>query len=140
MDIPADDATLPGSQVMDAIGQLVSAIDRDRVTRQPAKGIGCSLKDFYSHHSKSFDGRGDHISAENWLNDLEELLATFECTNDQKVAYTAYKLTGEAKHWWQDKKVVLVADLGSETSIPWEVFKHEFNQHFFPRVVQEAKE
>jgi hypothetical protein len=35
--------------------------------------------------------------------------------------------------------VVLVADLGSETTISWEVFKHEFNRHFFPRVVQEAK-
>jgi hypothetical protein len=34
---------------------------------------------------------------------------------------------------------VLVADLGSETTISWEVFKHEFNRHFFPRVVQEAK-
>jgi hypothetical protein len=55
------------------------------------------------------------------------------------VAYAAYKLTGEAKHWWQDKKVVLVTDLGAETTISWEVFKHEFNQHFFPRVMQEAK-
>jgi hypothetical protein len=34
---------------------------------------------------------------------------------------------------------VLVADLGSETTISWEVFKHEFNRHFFPRVMQEAK-
>jgi hypothetical protein len=33
VDIPVDDATLLGSQVMDAIGQLVSAIDRDRVAR-----------------------------------------------------------------------------------------------------------
>jgi hypothetical protein len=30
------------------------------------------------------------------------------------VAYAAYKLTGEAKRWWQDKKAVLVADLGPE--------------------------
>jgi hypothetical protein len=97
VDIPVDDATLLGSQVMDAIGQLVSTIDRDRVTRQPAEGTGYSLKDFYSHHSESFDGRGDHISAENWLNDVEELLATLRCTNKQKVAYAAYKLTGEAK-------------------------------------------
>jgi hypothetical protein len=97
------------------------------------------LKDFCSHHSESFDGKGDHTSAENWLNDVEELLATLGCTNEQKVAYAAYKLTGEAKRWWQDKKVVLVADLGSETAISWEVFKHEFNRHFFPRVVQEAK-
>jgi hypothetical protein len=41
---------------------------------------------------------------------------------------------------WRDKKVVLVADLGLETAISWQVFKHEFNRHFFPRVVQEVKE
>jgi hypothetical protein len=35
--------------------------------------------------------------------------------------------------------VVLVTDLGLETAISWEVFKHKFNRHFFPRVVQEAK-
>ena len=34
---------------------------------------------------------------------------------------------------------MLVVDLGMETAISWEVFKHEFNQHFFPRVVQKAK-
>ena len=97
------------------------------------------MKDFYSHNSKSFDGRGDHIHAENLLNDVEGLLVTLGCTNEQKVAYAAHKLTGEAKRWWQDKKVVLVADLGTETAISQEVFKHEFNQHFFPKAVQEAK-
>jgi hypothetical protein len=51
MDIPIDEATLLGSQVMDAIGQLVSILDRDRVVRQPAKRTGCPLKDFCSHHS-----------------------------------------------------------------------------------------
>jgi hypothetical protein len=139
VDIFVEESTLPGSQVMEEIGLLVSAIDRDRVARQPVEGTGCSLKDFCSHHWKSFDGKGDHTSAENWLNDVVELLATLGCTNEQKVAYAAYKLTGEAKRWWQDKKVVLVADLGSEATISWEVFKHEFNRHFFPRVVQEAK-
>jgi hypothetical protein len=29
-----------------------------------------------SHHSEIFNGRGDHIKAENWLNDVEELLTT----------------------------------------------------------------
>jgi hypothetical protein len=73
------------------------------------------------------------------LNDVEELLATLGCTNEQKVAYAAYKLTGEAKRWWQDKKVVFVTDLGSETAISWEVFKHEFNQHFFPQVYKRQR-
>jgi hypothetical protein len=33
VDIPVDEATLPRSQVMDAIGQLVSTLDHDRVER-----------------------------------------------------------------------------------------------------------
>jgi hypothetical protein len=90
VDIPAKEATLPGNQVMEAIGQLVLAIDHDTVARQPVEGTGCSLKDFCSHHSESFDEKGDHTSAENWLNDMEELLATLGCTNEQKVAYAAY--------------------------------------------------
>jgi hypothetical protein len=65
VDIPIDEVTLLGSQVMDAIGQLVSALDRDSVTRQPTEGTRCSLKDFCSHHSESFDGRGDYICVEN---------------------------------------------------------------------------
>ena len=40
--------------MMDAIGQLMSA-----------EGTSCSLKDFYSHYSESFDGRGGHINVEN---------------------------------------------------------------------------
>ena len=47
------------------------------------------------------------------------------------MAYAAYKLMGEVKHCWQDKKVVLVIDLGLKIAISWEVFKHEFNRHFF---------
>jgi hypothetical protein len=50
--------------------------------RQLAGGTGCSLKDLCSHHSESFDGRGDHIRAKNWLNDMEESLATLGCTNE----------------------------------------------------------
>ena len=79
---------------MDMIGQLVLALDR------VVEGTGCTLKDFCSHHSESFDESGNHISAENWLNDMEELLATTGSTNEQKVAYTTYQLTREAKPWW----------------------------------------
>jgi hypothetical protein len=34
---------------------------------------------------------------------------------------------------------VHVTNLGSETAISLDVFKHKFNWHFFPQVVQEAK-
>jgi hypothetical protein len=51
VNIPIKEAILPGSQVMEAIGQLVSAIDHYRVAIQPVEGTGCSLKHFCNHHS-----------------------------------------------------------------------------------------
>jgi hypothetical protein len=75
----------------------VSTLDQDKVIRQLVEGSGCSLKNFSSHHSESFSGRGDHISVENWLSDVGLLLATTGCTNELKVAYTTYKLTREAR-------------------------------------------
>jgi hypothetical protein len=50
MDIPIYEAAPHESQVMDTIGQLVSALDRDRLVRQPVEGNGCSLKNFCNHH------------------------------------------------------------------------------------------
>ena len=38
VDILVDEATLLGSQVMDVIGKLVSALDHDRIVKQPSEG------------------------------------------------------------------------------------------------------
>jgi hypothetical protein len=66
VDIPVYKAAPPGrDQTMDAISQLMSALDCDRVARQPAVESGCSLKDFCHHKPDSFDGTSDHIRVEN---------------------------------------------------------------------------
>ena len=57
VDIPIYEVAPLGSQVMDTIGQLVSALDCDRVTRQLVEGTECSLKDFCIHHLDSFNER-----------------------------------------------------------------------------------
>ncbi|GLT72204.1 hypothetical protein SLA2020_441580 [Shorea laevis] len=50
-------------------------------------------------------------SIENWLNDVEELLEDTGCIASQKVPYTAYKLSGEARRWWQAKKMMFILEL-----------------------------
>lgn len=55
------------------------------------------------------------------------------------MVYTTYKLSGEAKRWWQAKKVLLVIELGSEQAITCAILKEEFNRHFSPQVVQQDK-
>ncbi len=73
------------------------------------------------------------------MNDIEALLESIACTIEQKVMYIAYRLSGEAKRWWQAKNVLLVLELGSEQAITWEIFKEEFHRHFFLQVVQGVK-
>jgi hypothetical protein len=75
-----------------------------------------------------FDGPRDHISAKNWLNDMEELLEATGCNASQNVLYTAYKLSREAKRWWQVKKVMFILELGSKQAITLDAY----NKHFFP--------
>ena len=87
------------------------------MARQLAFGPGCSLKDFCSHHSDCFNKTSDHISVHNWLNDIEEVLSTTRCTEEQKVVYTSYRLTGKAKCWLQTKKALLTVELGLEIVI-----------------------
>ena len=72
-------------QVMDAIGQLVSALDCNRVARQPALGLDCFLKGLCSNHLDSFERICNHINVETWQNNMEELLSTTRCTDEQKL-------------------------------------------------------
>jgi hypothetical protein len=55
------------------------------------------------------------------------------------VEYTAYRLSGEARHWWTAKKVLLIQELGNEEAISWPRFQKEFLQQYFPKILRDAK-
>jgi hypothetical protein len=59
------------------------------------------------------------MECENWLTNVEEILRLAGCMEGQNVQYTAYRLLGEARHWWTAKKVLLIQELGSEEAISW---------------------
>lgn len=110
-----------------------------QVHDQQTEERGHSFCDFSGHTFPAFDGTGGFIKVENWLNDMEELLEATGCTMEQKVIYAAYKLSGEAKRWWQAWKMLFTMEFGVDQSISWATFKEEFHGNFFPRVLQEAK-
>jgi hypothetical protein len=55
------------------------------------------------------------------------------------VKCTAYRLSGEARHWWTTKKVLLIQELGNEEAIYWPRFQKEFFQQYFPKILRDAK-
>jgi hypothetical protein len=87
---------------------------------------GCPFKRFERLNIPMFHRKQGPIEAKNWLVDVEEILQLAGCTEEQKVQYIAYRLFGEAKRWWNAKKVLLVQELGSERAISWERFQKEF--------------
>jgi hypothetical protein len=45
----------------------------------------CSIRDFYSHNFRSFEGIEGPNVAEAWLIDIEVLFKILGCTNEQRV-------------------------------------------------------
>ena len=54
--------------------------------------LGCSIRDFANQHFRIFDGTQGPLVAEAWITDLQLLLETIGCTDDQKVRYAGLKL------------------------------------------------
>jgi hypothetical protein len=112
--------------------EAVSRIPRPNERVEP---IGCSLCDFSSYHFRTFEGIEGPNAAEAWLTYIDVLFDTLGCTDKQKVQYIALQLTGEARRWWNSKKVLF----GGETVITWEMFKVEYNRRFFPRAQRQLR-
>ncbi|XP_041025395.1 uncharacterized protein LOC121265796 [Juglans microcarpa x Juglans regia] len=98
---------------------------------------GCTFEQFNRTHPPTFDGRGDTNAAEDWIQDIEEIYDVLECTDQQKVRSAAFKLTGEAKRWWNSEKVIREAE--GTGVIVWAQFKQNFFDRFFPKADREAR-
>ncbi|KAF5472347.1 hypothetical protein F2P56_009071 [Juglans regia] len=98
---------------------------------------GCTFDQFNQTHPPIFDGRGDANTGEDWIQGIEEIFGVLECTDQQKVQFAAFKLTGEAKRWWNSEKVIREAEgIGV---IVWAQFKQNFFDRFFPKADREAR-
>ncbi|XP_040996115.1 uncharacterized protein LOC121242296 [Juglans microcarpa x Juglans regia] len=98
---------------------------------------GCTIEQFNQMHPPTFDGRGDPTLAEDWIKDIEEILRVLNCTDRQKVLYSAFKLTGEAKRWWISERTIREAD--GRGVVSWLHFKQIFFDRFFPRSIRDAR-
>ena len=70
-----------------------------------------------------------------------------DCTEEQRIKYTAYKFSREARRWWYGKRNSLVMELGSKEDITWTQFKEEFYREYLwslrrstPRELHSKKE
>ncbi|XP_041025378.1 uncharacterized protein LOC121265774 [Juglans microcarpa x Juglans regia] len=98
---------------------------------------GCTVEQFNRMHPPTFDGRGDATLAKDWIQDIKEILCVINCTDEQKVLYSTFKLMGEAKRWWISERTIREVE-GMEI-VRWVHFKQIFLECFFPTSVRDDK-
>ncbi|XP_057968055.1 uncharacterized protein LOC131157727 [Malania oleifera] len=86
----------------------------------------------------SFSGGADFLAAENWVQDIEDMLPVLKCTNEQKVVFVMFKLRGEARCWWRSARLIKeqILDL---VPVMWSRFKELFFERYFPTIIWSAK-
>ncbi|XP_035542792.1 uncharacterized protein LOC118345037 [Juglans regia] len=68
---------------------------------------------------------------------LKKIFRILECTDQQKVRFAAFKLSEEAKRWWNSEKVIRETE--GTGLIAWAQFKQNFFDRFFPKADREAR-
>ncbi|XP_057954063.1 uncharacterized protein LOC131148367 [Malania oleifera] len=101
----------------------------------PPVNQGCSINQFTSLKPSTFAGGTDPIMVDTWVQEMEKILIVLTCTKEEKVLFTTFKLTGEAKQWWLAVKL-----LEEQWAIPtmmtwWYTAKFVELSHFAPFMV-----
>ncbi|XP_057965327.1 uncharacterized protein LOC131155895 [Malania oleifera] len=66
------------------------------------------------------------------------ILVVLHCTDEQKVLYTTFKLTGELERWWESVRM-LEDQRPVQVAMTWGHFREVFFEWYFPATVRNAK-
>jgi hypothetical protein len=98
-------------------------------------GRGVSLSDFQNTCPLPFSSAPEPMDAENWLRDTERKLNTVGCSDDEKLRYATYLLSGPATAWWENLLAIQPPRIG----ITWTQFKQKFRETHVPDSIMELK-
>ena len=83
-----------------------------------------------------FSTASEPIVADDWLRSISKDLVTCECTDAEKVRFTAHLLEGPAAQWWENYQITHPLD-----GLTWEDFRTAFrNAHISSGVMNLKKE
>jgi hypothetical protein len=75
------------------------------------------------------------MDAEDWLKGVEKKLVIAQCTDHEKVHFTAHQLYGTTANWWE----TYCNTHANVDTITWNEFKARFRTHYVPRGTMKLK-
>ncbi|XP_057981235.1 uncharacterized protein LOC131166676 [Malania oleifera] len=89
-------------------------------------------------HPPTFVGGPDPIIAEDWVKKTKRILEVLHCTNEQRVVYATFQLSGEAGRWWTTVNL-LEKQRAGVSEMSWSHFKEVFFKRYFSASTRDAK-
>jgi hypothetical protein len=103
--------------------------------QQPPPPPQSRLGEFLRTCPTTFSQAKDPMEAENWLKSIEKKLEIAQCTDREKVLFTAHQLFGAATDWWETYR----NSHQNVGAITWNEFKTRFYTHYVPRGTMKLK-
>ena len=127
----------PTTTIMERFTEALEAITNRGAPPPPAPAHDQSLERFLKFGQPKFAGEPDPITAEAWLEGLENIYAVLHYGDVQKVDLAVFMFEGAARHWWNS-----VEATWKERGIPrtWENFQKEFDKKYVPRIIKEGRQ
>jgi hypothetical protein len=100
------------------------------------RGKRVSLSDFQNTRPLPFASAPEPMDVEDWLRDTKQKLNTVGCSDDGKLRYPTYLLSGPAAAWWEKLLAIQPPGIG----ITWTQFKQKFKKLTFPIVLWNLRE
>jgi hypothetical protein len=80
-------------------------------------------------HPSTLSQAKDPMDAEEWLKSIKKKLEIAQCSDHEKVLFTAHQLFETTVDWWETYRNTYL----NSNAISWNVFKAHFRTHYVPR-------
>ncbi|XP_052728500.1 uncharacterized protein LOC128195299 [Vigna angularis] len=87
------------------------------------------MNDFLRHNPTKFNGNASPDAADDWICNNEKIFEVIDCSEEQKLIFAVFMLTGEAEYWWRGMRQLMNA---RGEAINWENFRIRFLEKYFP--------
>eukprot|EP00262_Sarcandra_glabra_P018040 TRINITY_DN637_c0_g2_i1.p1 TRINITY_DN637_c0_g2~~TRINITY_DN637_c0_g2_i1.p1 ORF type:complete len:400 (-),score=56.59 TRINITY_DN637_c0_g2_i1:79-1230(-) len=119
-----------GDRIDDAVTRAIN------VARAPI--LRSEIEEFRKNRPRYFNGTGDVMEAQRWIEKLEKIFDLIQCTDASKVRLATFKLEDAAEHWWGQLRD------STEAATPghvwtWAEFVRAFYDEYYPQSIQEGK-
>ncbi|GAB2287191.1 hypothetical protein Dimus_039809 [Dionaea muscipula] len=89
------------------------------------------MREFQRLNPPTFDGAVDPLEAEEWLEQVTQILDTLQIMEeDLRVSFATFQLRGDARHWWRLTSQMVGSD--------WEDFREAFLEKYIPESARDA--